>query len=57
MVVHPVEQQVADDRRDVDRRRAQEDAAAAELDEVDVVGIVGARQELHVALSSAARRP
>ena len=36
---HPIEQQLADDRRHVDGRRAQEHAAPAELDEVDVTRI------------------
>ena len=43
-----VEQRFADDARDVDRRRAQEEAAAARLDEVDEVRIVGAQQEAQV---------
>ena len=34
---HPIEQQLPHDGRDVDRRGAEEDAPAAELDEVDVV--------------------
>ena len=36
---HAVEQQLPDDGRDVDRRGAQEDALAAELDEVHVVRV------------------
>ena len=48
--VHPVEQQVADDRRDVDRRRSEEDAAAARLEEVHVAGVVGTEQEPQIVL-------
>jgi hypothetical protein len=43
--VHLVEQEIVDDRRDVDRRGAEEDAAPAELDEVHVPVVVDAEQE------------
>ena len=42
---HPVDEQRADDRGDVDRRRAQEHAASAKLDEEDVVVVSRTEQE------------
>ena len=43
--LHPIEQQLADDRGDVDRGGAQEHAAAADLEVVDEARVVGAEQE------------
>ena len=47
--------QIAHDARDVDRRRAQQHAAAAHLEEVDVAGVGGGQQEAQLARPG--RRP
>ena len=52
---HAIEQQLPDDRRDVDRRRAQEDSLAAELDEVHIGRIARSQEEPQ--LVAAARAP
>ena len=48
MSFRPVEEQLANDRGHIDGRRAEEHAAAAELDEVHMAVIVGAQQQAQV---------
>ena len=48
-----VEHRLAHETRDVHRRRAQEDAAAARLEEVDEIRIVAAQQQPQVAVQLA----